>query len=141
MRPIVSLITALAVNLHLVLGCCAHHAHGKEGVPCQRHEHGQRPVRSGCNHAHHGSHDHAAPPTNSADPILPTHNDCHESHCTFMLAAVKTFSPDLVVAFVDLPVGPTASELAPLRGVSPRDRGDPFELAVRTHLLHQNLLN
>jgi hypothetical protein len=116
----------------VVLGCCAHHAH----------EHAQH-AGDACLHAHTCSHGHddAESPTSGADPILPTHDDCHESHCAFMIASVLTFSPDLFVASVNFPAEPTASEVAPLRGVTPRDRGDPFEMAVRPHLLHQNFLN
>lgn len=133
MRPIVSLITALAVNLHLVLGCCAHHAHGHAqvdgDVACLE-------VHS-CSHGHH----HATAPANPARPALPPHDDCHDSHCAFLIASALNFSPDLAVAFLGVPAHPTARELAPLRGVTPRDRGDPFELAVRPHLLHQSFLN
>jgi hypothetical protein len=131
MRPIVSFITALAVNLHLLLGCCAHHAH-----ECSQHV-----GDASCPQAHSCSHDHDAPPAIPADPILPTHDDCHESHCAFLIASALTISSDLAVATLNFPIEPTASELAPLRGVRPRDRGDPFELAVRPHLLHQTFLN
>jgi hypothetical protein len=133
MRPIVSVITALAVNLHLVLGCCAHHAH----------KHVQHEGNAVCPHTHSCSHGHndAAPAANSPGPVLPPHDDCHDSHCAFRIASALDFSPDLAVAFLDIPAQPTARELAPLRGVTPRDRGDPFELAVRPHLLHQSFLN
>jgi hypothetical protein len=143
MRPIVSLLTALAVNLHLVLGCCAHHAHGEHAGPCPRHDHSQPAGDAASGHAHscpHGHHD-AGPPTSPPGPILPVHGDCHESHCAFMIGGVMTFSPQPAVLFVGFPPEPTAREAASLRGVTPRDRGDPFELAVRTHLLHQSFLN
>jgi len=130
MRPIVSIITALAVNLHLVLGCCAHHAHSATFQPADD---------AACSHScSHGHHD--APPADSPAPNLPTHDDCHDSHCAFLIASALNFSPDLAVAFIDFRAEP-ARELAPLRGVTPRDRGDPFELAVRPHLLHQSFLN
>src|SRR5688572_28081546 len=104
MRPIVSIITALAVNLHLVLGCCAHHAH----------EHAHADGDVACLDAHpcsHG-HNHATAPTNPARPTLPTHGDCHDSHCAFLIANALNFSPDLAVAFLGVPAHPTARELA-----------------------------
>ena len=58
-----------------------------------------------------------------------------------MIADAVSFCPDPAVAYAAFPVEPTAGEFALLRRMTPRDRGDPFELAVRPHLLHQSFLN
>jgi hypothetical protein len=137
MRPFISVITALAVNLHLVLGCCAHHAHGHDGSECSGHDRGAR--KHACSH-HHDEGD-VSTPTEPAAPLFPPHDDCHESHCAFMIAGAVAFTLELTVAPAAIEVEPSAGALVLLRGAAPRDRGDPYELAVRPHLWHQVFLN
>src|SRR5262245_16709833 len=94
MRSIISLITAFAVLLHLVLGCCGHHAHGQTHANCP-HEHSDAAPTGSC-HAGH-CHDHQEAPAQPSEPALPPHEDCHESHCTFHIASAMSFVPDVTV--------------------------------------------
>jgi hypothetical protein len=53
-----------------------------------------------------------------------------------------TFVPDVSLAVGSLAaIVPVAGQVVLSRPFSPRDRGDPFDLAVRPHLLHQVFLN
>jgi hypothetical protein len=137
MRPIVTVISALAVNLHLVLGCCAHHAHGHDGGECLGHVHSAGEHL--CSHDH--GHDHDATPTEPAAPLFPPHDDCHESHCAYMTPGALVFAPEVAVAFIHSPIEPPAPALGQVRGVDPRDRGDPGNFSVPFYLRHQAFLS
>jgi hypothetical protein len=58
-----------------------------------------------------------------------------------MVAGTATFTPAIVVAFLAPAAEPPTAAMVHLRGVDPRDRGDPGDLAVRLHLRHQVFLN
>ena len=67
MRPVVTLLALFAFTVHLLLGCCAHHAHGDEGLGTHQHGgHSYNHVHLPgwiCSHSHHGcghhGHDHS----------------------------------------------------------------------------------
>lgn len=137
MRPIISLITAFAVLLHLVLGCCAHHAHGQSHANCT-HEDPATSHTGGC-HAGH-CHDQEAP-VQPSEPVVPPYEDCHDSHCAFHVASALTFVPDVTVVYAVITDQSPAGQLVSLRRTSTRERGDPVEPAVRPHLAYQVFLN
>jgi hypothetical protein len=120
--------------LHMWLGCCAHHGHAAESVSKPAHTH---------RHAGH-THRHGDAGTDSQAPSEPgtPHDDCHETHCTFLVKGeTPTFTPDMTWAALCV-LGPdfvTARSLAPsVRWYA--DTGDPLTLPVRLHLFHQVLV-
>jgi hypothetical protein len=140
MRPLVSLISVAAFLLHLGLGCCAHHAHGGGEGPC---EFRTSSTESGANHghSHDHSHDHSAPDSNSPEHPGDSHNDCHESHCFFLVSGKTTVHPDTLIAALP----PLTLDASIKQSVVPsanwrRDTGDHLQLPVRLHLFHQVML-
>ncbi len=137
MRPAISLLTAAAVWVHLLLGCCSHHAHGADGNSFTFH-HAEPLAAEGHGHSH--DHEHSGP--ESEEPQCPDnhHEDCHESHCTFLLAGKTTVAADSMVAplpaAADLAIPQTASSASTWL----RDTGDHLRLPVRLHLFYQVLL-
>jgi hypothetical protein len=136
MRSIVSIVTAVAVSLHIVLGCCAHHAHGRSDGSGAGHRH------DASEHAcsHHHDHDDANTPGEPQAPLFPPHDDCHESHCDVVLIAAKSFTPELAVVLLPPAADEQATWLAWQRIATCEPR-DPIEPNVRPHLLHQVFLN
>lgn len=134
MRSIVSIVTALAVSLHIVLGCCAHHAHGRSDGSGAGHQHDAS--KHACSH----HHDDANSPGEPQAPLFPPHEDCHESHCDVVLIAAKSFTPELAVALLPPAADEQATWLAWQRIATCEPR-DPIEPNVRPHLLHQVFLN
>ncbi len=90
-RIVISVVSLAAVLLHLGEGCCAHHWHAL--APSHN--------DAAFEHGHHGhAHDadeHAEPHGHScpADGEVP--DDCHESHCSMVLA-VPVDAPPAAVA-------------------------------------------
>jgi hypothetical protein len=90
-RIVISVVSLAAVLLHLGEGCCAHHWHALAASP------GEVAVE----HGHHGhahdadehaeQHGHSCPAEDSAP------DDCHESHCSMVLA-VPLAAPPAAVA-------------------------------------------
>jgi len=97
MRSIVSLITAFSVVLHLWLGCCAHHTHDAGGEL-------QRQASVIAPHVHHGHghhHEHepsSSAPASSSQPA-DSHNDCHETHCSFLSSVAAAPIGNVSLAF------------------------------------------
>jgi hypothetical protein len=141
MRSIVSLFTAFAVQLHLVLGCCAHHAHSQTHANCPRNNELATKAGACGTTAHCHGHGHGEQPAAPAEPVVPAHDDCHDSHCAFRVASALKYVPDMAVASAIVIDQPPTKQSIRLQGTLPRDRGDPFELAVRPHLAHQVFLN
>ena len=144
MRSIVSLITAAAVALHLVLGCCAHHSHAEGG--CASHSHAPRTaIAQGHSHGCPHHHYHTVPVADSDETPAdsePSPGECNEGECAFLLAGKTTVLPDsgLIVPFL-APIDVTSATIELSRSRTCDDGGDPFYLAVRPHLLHQVFLN
>ena len=143
MRPVVSAITAVAVLLHVLLGCCLHHGHAAD---LQNHETASAAKHCehhGHSHHHTHSHAHSTPAKSSSQPCENSHEDCHENHCNFVLTGKTTFVPDDTVAmlpwlairneFEDAPS--TAESAAIPRGTT------TSRLPLRLYLCHQAFLN
>jgi hypothetical protein len=132
-RPVISLITAASVALHLVLGCCAHHGHAEDAAPAIALHH---------SHACPHGHDHGAPNSESPAEPTPTPSDCDGGQCAFLLAGKLTFDPDLTIATVGLPsLELSMAQVKLAQAELPRDWDDPDGRSVRPHLLHQVFLN
>ena len=95
-------ITAIALALHTLLGCCWHHAHGNEGheaVACEGHNHDDHsPV----------DHDHKF--------------DCNESVCSFVKGdqtnMLPTISANPVAVVLDVAISPATSSAETAANVS-----------------------
>jgi hypothetical protein len=155
MRSFLTLLALFAFSLHLLLGCCAHHAHGEEGLPGHQHP------GNGYNHIHlpawlspatktccHHGHDHSHPGQKHEHDSSPTpHVPCADPECVFV-AAGQSDSSHLDFVCVDhsasLPV--TSDErlreaLAP--GLNTRDsaRNPAISPHLRRHLALSRFLN
>ena len=133
MRQLISLITTAAFLLHLGLGCGAHHAHAAGATACAL------PTLP-ADHGHCPGHDHSVP--DSETPEHPgSHDDCHETHCTFLVAGKTTVVPDtLVTALPPVAFDTVLAQTASSSANWLRDTGDHLRLPVRLHLFHQVLL-
>jgi len=122
-------LTAVMLVTHLLVGCCAHHAHACEGYPAS----GQDPAASHgeCPDGQHHPSDHA-----DHGPY-----DCLVSPCSFITSdrtAGDSFPDGLQAVTMPLP-----EEAASLRGVLSGQRFSPtgrLALPVRLHLANQVLL-
>lgn len=84
-RIVITVVSLLAVLVHMQVGCCAHHVHGQPAADCEVAHHEL---------AHHdhcdGPHQHS--PASPVEPI--SHDDCHETHCaTTLVSQVATPAP------------------------------------------------
>jgi hypothetical protein len=82
MRIFTTLLAILAFTLHLMLGCCWHHAHGAEELAGHQHagegHHVHLPTCSGHHHSHNDQQD--AP----VDPA--PHVPCSDPQCVFTVS-------------------------------------------------------
>lgn len=94
LRHIISHLSLFAVLLHLHWGCCAHLA------ACEQ----AQPTVDCC----HG-HDHDA----ADQPVIPAHDDCHESHADAVLsAALVAPSPDGIAALIPVDAAAVTAQFA-----------------------------
>lgn len=87
MRIVVTLLLALVMTAHAVLGCCWHHDHDGEALP--------HPIC--CDH-HHDHDSHSAPSDHE------TPDSCDEAVCVFMAHESTTTSLDFLTALSALVV-------------------------------------
>jgi len=88
MRPVVTLLALFAFTVHLLLGCCAHHAHGDEGLGTHQHGgHSYNHVHLPgwiCSHSHHGCGHHGHDHSEHEEESQPTpHVPCSDPQCVF----------------------------------------------------------
>ncbi|MBA4016288.1 MAG: hypothetical protein C0483_03785 [Pirellula sp.] len=163
-RTFVTYLVAAALTLHMLLGCCRHHAHATASSCCGATScdtHGDTAELEAAAHDHHGGcphhgDDHAAAELaehQDADHQGVEHQDCehkkpdsrHEScgaKCSFV--SVNRVSVELDVAVVALGAFAAASVVTPENGFVVR-RLDGWGASdapppLRLHLLHQLLL-
>lgn len=136
MRAIVALISAAAFLLHLGLGCCEHHSHALEGTR-------GRQLISHVANDHGHLHDPGSLPARPETPQHPgdSHDDCHESHSTFVLAG----NPPIVKVLSSESTPPVRVDLIAPPGASLStnwlvETGDLLPLSVRLHLMNQVML-
>jgi hypothetical protein len=136
MRAAISLITATAFWLHILLGCCAHHAHAVDGSTRAF------PFSLAEEVADHGhSHGHSVPDSDTPQHPRGSHDDCHESHCTFLVTGTTTVVKDpLVAALPAVTFGAVVAQAASSSIHWILDTGDHLRLPVRLHLFNQVLL-
>lgn len=139
MRTITTLLAIAAFALHLLLGCCWHHAHGADEL--SEHHHASH----GCNHVHlpswlcptaasHGDHQHHEHEHDgSGDSDTTPHPPCSDPLCVYLISGqVALPAPSdlaLPVAFVDLQTANAAAIVSVAAG-APHDK---FSLHVRRH--------
>lgn len=138
MRPLVSLISVAAFLLHMSLGCCAHHSHaGEEGLCAFR----SIPTQTVADHGHTHGHDHSTPESEVPQQPKDSHDDCHESHCSFLVSGKMTVDPDtLETALPPLALDAVVAQSAAISPGWKRDTGNHLRLSVRLHLFNQVLL-
>ena len=125
MSRLFRILTAVVFVVHLMVGCCRHHAHACESEGHVQPAHEQCPDShdSGADHSHRGPH------------------GCHEGQCTFV-ASISPSSDSLVLpsqAFVTALLNDRPS----LVGAGYEPHGFPtggLLLSVRLYLVNQVLL-
>lgn len=136
MRSIISLITGAAFWLHVLLGCCAHHAHAADKIVCPN------PASAeSVGHGHLHVHDHSTPDSETPDHPGGSHDDCHESHCAFLVTGKTTIVLDTLVATLSaVPFDTVVAQTASPSVNWVCDTEDHLRLPVRLHLFNQVLL-
>lgn len=100
MRALLSSLTIVAVLLHVLLGCHAHHGHAAELAAAA-----EPAVAPGCDH-HHGDHEGESPSDGEQSCDC---NDCKFSHA-------RADAPDLAVTIGSLPSNALADACDMLQG-------------------------
>ena len=135
-----SITISAALIYHVLVGCCAHHAHGAvlPAAGIKNEVQSLSTARSCSKHRHDAST--TAESGHECDPESTPHPDCEEPSCTYVVAKQTTVESPLTDAgfFIAAPIG-ALSEL--LR----RDRGDWLVVPahgppLRSHLLCQVFL-
>jgi len=89
MRPTTTLIAAAAFTLHIMLGCCWHHAHGHDAEPghvhaAQTYDHVHEHCHGGLSHFHGEQHQHGDE-SEESEPATPEH--CSDPQCVYVNAS------------------------------------------------------
>lgn len=84
MRSILTLLATAAFSLHILLGCCWHHAHGAGEMP--GHVHGPQAY----DHVHVHGHGHCTHEHSDSDPE-DHHEFCSDPQCIYLHAGPVTF--------------------------------------------------
>ncbi|QDU26928.1 hypothetical protein ETAA8_20120 [Anatilimnocola aggregata] len=86
MRSAITLIATAAFSLHLMLGCCWHHAHGANADA--EHVHGPQAYDHCHDHenglAHFHAHDHENATPNSDESLPATPEVCTDPQCSYL---------------------------------------------------------
>lgn len=79
-RQIVSVVAAVLLAMHVVVGCCAHHAHAKPHAAD-----GASQASDACHRGHRCAHDSA----DSSEPAKdgPCDHSCGQGSCTFVVGS------------------------------------------------------
>lgn len=160
MRICTTLVAIFAFALHLMLGCCWHHAHGQDELP--GHDHaaaGQhvhlpqwlKPASSQCSghgHSHAGPHDHQHSHDNvpaesvpSQDSPVAPHAPCSDPQCVY-LTITQVEAPaahDIAVPFIAIvQLAVPQASLTSVHDLTPHEECPPH---LRRHLALSRLLN
>lgn len=147
MRPVITFIAIVSFSLHLLLGCCWHHAHGDDCPP--GHSHGLQAYDHSHAHGHHdhATHQHATHEHGSGDSTPagedsePPTSSCCDLQCSYVsVEAAAAPHCDLVTLLPIKLVEPTSFASNCVVYVT-LEEGDTFEPPVRLHLAHAQLLN
>ncbi len=136
MRSVISLITVVALLLHVWLGCCGHHLHAGEDSRCASDQHTCHAYGDHETHCHdEGNHSEEGP----ADEC--PGKSCDESDCAFAMFG-KTSLSKAWFAFGAWIAALPRWDVEPLQQFSATARIPTFAFSVpvRVHLLHQVLL-
>ena len=132
MRQLASMTSLIAFLLHVLLGCCTHHAHAAQPVE------GAQRSEVVCHHACH----HSQPPDSQPhqDPNSPDER-CDEADCVFASCAKLELAKDSLEAGAPFDTLSYASALLLLQANRPlSDSGATWKPPLRSHLLLRVLL-
>jgi len=132
LHSLISCLTAAALGLHALLGCCWHHSHG-----CG-HEHGLL-VTLGWEPEPAEHHDHDCCDSSGTHDKAPLRHDCHAGKCVF-LAAKSTGSARPVLPCLLFALPPQSPPLGAVARALATHLDAPPMPAVPLHLAHQVLL-
>ena len=130
MRKFVSSVTAVSLAVHMLAGCCAHHAHGNSEL-----QDGDHPARHG---PHHADHQHPGGEGHGDHQ----HKQCDELNC----AAVLITPTRSVETWASSPLPPLLAILSAQEHLNRNELAVSSvfllhsELPVRAHLMLQVLL-
>ncbi|WP_425617632.1 hypothetical protein NA78x_001313 [Anatilimnocola sp. NA78] len=142
MRSIITHIAVSAFTLHIMLGCCWHHAHGADAEP--GHVHSAQAYDHVHEHSHGGlSHFHgerrADDDSDESKPATP--EPCSDPQCVYVHASKSPLPLCCQVAALPVIVSQTLPQL-PLR-ISHRSLDDlgKYPPPVRRHVALEHFLN
>lgn len=139
MRPIVVLTTCSAFAFHLLVGCCAHHAHSHEAATRSALPPTADVVHDGgCCHGDEHGH---APPADATPSDAPSEKKCEGSPCTYVVGS-NIVPPACEPAFAGLLWLESCLQLPPPLVFSSGHPDDWLDTGPphRVHLLHCVLL-
>jgi hypothetical protein len=140
MRTLTTLLAIFAFGLHLLLGCCWHHAHGADELHGHQHDavghHVHLPKCCSHSHSHGSENEHSQ----SEDAPAP-HAPCSDPQCVYLVS-----SPLQVDAAQDvvLPLAPVDLQLqsaefrTSIHNLAEHEKNPPH---LRRHLALSRLLN
>lgn len=129
MNTLVTLATSTAVLLHMLLGCCAHHAHAMDVTKCVH-----QPAVASC---HSAGHDHGegsdgtAHDDSSKAPGVPGER-CDGPQCSFIASFLKVALPDASTQLVAFEVAPSPESLSLTLAICREARQIPVDPPLRT---------
>lgn len=133
MQSLITLFTTLALLLHQLLGCCAHHAHAKATVTK-----GSHATTNCCKHHHRKHQPDPAKESEQENKSDDPSGGCDHGDCVYLaLSSSPVTNPDYVDSnlFVNAIVVDFLTR--PLAVLSEPPARAPL---IRAHLLHQILL-
>lgn len=133
MKPAITLTTAAAFLLHMLLGCCLHHAHAAQETVC---EHANEAGHS------HAGHDHAleTPSDQSHAEAPDSEGHCTGTHCVFLSGGKAPLTKLTTLALLPAFTSEAVATLCAVTSIKFIDTGGLFEPPVRLHLFNQVLL-
>ncbi len=144
MRILTTLLAIFAFGLHLLLGCCWHHAHAADELPGHRHaavgHHIHLPLCCGHGHVHDCAHEHGQEHSQSEDVPAP-HAPCSDPQCVYLLTLPVQIdsaqNSPLPLAVIDLQ-SPATDYCASTLDLAEREKSPPH---LRRHLALSRLQN
>lgn len=132
MKPAITLTTAAAFLLHMLLGCCLHHAHVAQETAC---EHANEAGHS------HAGHDHAtkSPDDDSHAEAPDSEDHCTGTHCVFLSGGKAPLTKVTTLALLPAFTSEAVASLYAISIIKFIDTGG-LEPPVRLHLFNQVLL-
>lgn len=142
MRNFTTLLAIFAFGLHVLLGCCWHHAHGADELHGHQHEavghHVHLPQCCSHSHLHNAAHEQEHP---QSEETPAPHAPCSDPQCVYLVSSPLQIE---IAQDVMLPLAPIDLQLqaADFRAsIHDLAEDENFSPHLRRHLALSRLLN